>query len=248
MNIFKQCITIFLLTICASNLYADYPAPMINESDEGIVYVLDYTKKNERLAILKELIKEGSIEDFKEQGVTLLARLFHSDLEDLINHCMAHIEALEIAYELHTNPQLYDLIVKMNQEIKAMPAQPKPQPGQGFIPNLYKYVDAKNDELKSNPHNVNLALHERALDLLPYLRNEVLKRVLTMKEIMADKTDEQIDAYILSEKERLHAISAMIEQELETWEYFEEPDLLDGTDGRCGFRKKISSIEVRQIC
>ncbi len=237
----KKCRVFIICGLSAGlHVHADYPAPVISGSDQGTVYVLDYTKQNERLVILKELIKEGSVENFKERGVSYIANLDYFDLESLKDHCAEHVTALEIALELHTQPELYDLMVKMHQEIKAMPAQPKPQPGHGFTPNIYRYIDAKRHELKTNAQHISaIKLHERALELLPYLRHEALKRVITAKKIMSDKTALQIDAYVVSEKERLNAISEMIKEELQKWEYFEEPDLLGWTDGRCGFRKKV---------
>src|SRR5690349_3277921 len=86
------------------------------------------------------MLNKGSLDSFMKMNQHHLRNLTYNEVKELQSTAHMYRAALEVARELYQDKELQNMVNQMQAEVAAMPAQPMPEPGAGFRPNIWIYI------------------------------------------------------------------------------------------------------------
>lgn len=178
-----------------------------------------------------EEIKSISPAEFKTHIFPLIEDK-PSEMNILLAYCSFYKHDLKLAYELHTDAQLCGLIVTMRQEVAAISLEGLPG-----MSKINIYVKEWSQRLAHEPISFVTERYKRALDILQdeARTDDSWNSILAFKKFIEEKSDDERDRYVKSEKERIHGISHILKAEFDQWKHVCSAC---GRDTRCEWRKK----------
>lgn len=179
------------------------------------------------------MLKKGSLDSFIKMSQDHLRNLKYQEIEELRYAFNNYRSAFDVVRELYHNKDLQNLLNQMQAEVAAIPAQPKPEPGAGFQPNIWIYIEQEEKKLidefnirhgqeiywiSGDPFS-DLTLRNNALQILKKTTMNFWRYVLDIQTKIHKMSDPEAEKYFVLEEAKLDKIDKILEQMEDEWEF-----------------------------
>jgi len=178
------------------------------------------------------MLKKGSLDSFIKMSRHHLRNLQYREIEELRYTFENYRSAFNVTRELYQNKALQNLVHHMQAQVAAMPAQPMPEPGAGFRPNISIYIEQEEKKLidrSSIIHSqdiywisgdpfADISLASRALDILRQTTMHLWKYVPDIQAKINKMSDKEANRYFVLQEAKLDKIDNILQRLEDEWE------------------------------